>query len=90
MSYINIITTLYNFQLKSSLQGNSRPIRADTLAFDIQRGRDHGLQSYVEYLQICSNTKIKNWSDLEHFIRTEVIFMNFIQSYLFSFMPFAV
>lgn len=37
---------------------------ADALAWDIQIGRDHGLQGYTEYVKACSGNKIKKWSDL--------------------------
>ncbi|XP_037945608.1 chorion peroxidase-like [Teleopsis dalmanni] len=55
------------------LLNNLRPSHADILAFDIQRGRDHGLQGYVKYLEICENTKITSWKDLEKYINKEEI-----------------
>ncbi|EDW04876.1 GH23458 [Drosophila grimshawi] len=51
----------------------TKPAHADVLAFDIQRGRDHGLQPYYKYLEICNrNKKITSWSDFEDFIPKEV------------------
>ncbi|ALC47693.1 Irc, partial [Drosophila busckii] len=51
----------------------TKPTHADVLAFDIQRGRDHGLQPYYKYLQICSNTTIDSWSDYETYIPRELV-----------------
>lgn len=45
----------------------------DVLAWDIQRGRDHGVQSYINYLEICSNIKVNSWTDLESYIKFEDI-----------------
>lgn len=36
----------------------------DLLAADIQRGRDHGLNSYVKYLEYCGYKNIKTFDDL--------------------------
>uniref|UniRef100_A0A1A9W582 Uncharacterized protein n=1 Tax=Glossina brevipalpis TaxID=37001 RepID=A0A1A9W582_9MUSC len=44
------------------------PTHFDALGFDIQRSRDHGLQPYVNYLQVCQKIKINNWNDLKKFI----------------------
>ncbi|EDV93845.1 GH19553, partial [Drosophila grimshawi] len=52
----------------------TKPAHADVLAFDIQRGRDHGLQPYYKYLEICNrNKKITSWSDFEDFIPKELV-----------------
>ncbi|XP_061391453.1 peroxidase [Musca vetustissima] len=58
-----------------SLVSNSvrRPTHSDALAFDIQRGRDHGLQPYYKYLEVCTNVKISKWDDLKQFIAAEDI-----------------
>ncbi|XP_055849338.1 peroxidase [Episyrphus balteatus] len=44
------------------------PSRPNVLAFDIQRGRDHGLQGYVKYLEQCEGRPITTWDDLNHYI----------------------
>ncbi|KAH8358516.1 hypothetical protein KR093_000499, partial [Drosophila rubida] len=52
----------------------TKPTHADVLAFDIQRGRDHGLQPYYKYLEACSNTKkVTGWADFEPYIPGEVL-----------------
>ena len=40
--------------------------RNDLLAINIQRGRDHGLPSYVTALKDCSAKDIKSWEDLQN------------------------
>ena len=40
--------------------------RNDLLAINIQRGRDHGLPSYVTALKDCSSKDIKSWEDLQN------------------------
>ncbi|XP_055903865.1 peroxidase [Eupeodes corollae] len=44
------------------------PSRPNVLAFDIQRGRDHGLQGYVKYLEQCEGRSIATWDDLNNYI----------------------
>ena len=39
---------------------------ADLVAFNIQRARDHGLPSYVEYRDECSGYSTKTWDDLKN------------------------
>ncbi len=55
----------------SSLQNNlfqqSTPkgmVTIDLLAMNINRGRDHGLQPYVKYVQKCLNITINIFADL--------------------------
>ncbi|KAM8703318.1 hypothetical protein ACLKA7_008011 [Drosophila subpalustris] len=52
---------------------NTKPAHADVLAFDIQRGRDHGLQPYYKYLEACSGRRVSGWSDFESHIPKEVL-----------------
>lgn len=44
----------------------------DVLALDILRGRDHGLHTYKNYLELCTKTSIQSWNDLRPFINPEV------------------
>lgn len=45
---------------------------SDSLALDIQRSRDHGLQGYVKYLSLCKGQEITSWHDLKSVIETKV------------------
>ncbi|EDW13689.2 peroxidasin homolog pxn-2 isoform X1 [Drosophila mojavensis] len=52
----------------------TKPTHADVLAFDIQRGRDHGLQPYYKYLEVCGNKKnIAGWEDFEAVIPKKIV-----------------
>ncbi|GFT01135.1 peroxidase [Trichonephila clavipes] len=43
----------------------------DLAAFNIQRGRDHGLQGYTSYIQYCFGVEIKTFEDLDRFVTPE-------------------
>lgn len=45
---------------------------SDSLALDIQRSRDHGLQGYVKYLSLCTGQEITSWHDLKSVMETKV------------------
>lgn len=49
-----------------------KAVGTDVLALDILRGRDHGLASYTQYLELCTKRRVSNWTDLERFISNEV------------------
>lgn len=40
----------------------------DLVATNIWRGRDHGIPSYVNYVEYCFNHKVHGWKDLSLFI----------------------
>lgn len=46
---------------------------ADLAALDIQRQRDHGIPSYIYYLQYFHNINVQRWEDLQSFIDWENI-----------------
>ncbi len=43
---------------------NNKTYAVDLLAFNINRGRDHGLQPYVKYVQKCLNITITDFAQL--------------------------
>ena len=44
------------------------PKISDLAAFNIMRGRDYGLPSYVYYLEFLKGVQIKSWNELKKFI----------------------
>lgn len=64
--YVDDVTR-YRFQYSSE-----NHVGTDVLALDILRGRDHGLQRYTEYLQLCSGRTVQSWDDLHDFIDDNV------------------
>lgn len=57
------------YQFKNDEQ---KHVGTDVLALDILRGRDHGLNGYTKYLELCTKNRVKNWSDLGRYINPEV------------------
>ena len=58
----------FDNQLQNNLFFNAQGINqkiVDLLATNINRGRDHGLQSYVNYVKKCSNIIINSFQDLQ-------------------------
>ncbi|GAB0096539.1 Haem peroxidase domain superfamily, animal type [Sergentomyia squamirostris] len=52
-------------EITSRLFKNSKnDLGTDLLSFDIQRGRDHGLNSYTTYLEYCGHKHIHDFDDL--------------------------
>lgn len=58
-------------QLYRSKMHDNQVFGTDSLALDIQRSRDHGLPSYVNYIKKCLNIRITNWNDLRHIIKDD-------------------
>jgi peroxidase len=56
-------TSLQN-NLFQTTYSNGTKYAIDLFAFNINRGRDHGIQPYVNYIKQCFNITIKSFSDL--------------------------
>lgn len=51
----------------------TKNVGTDGLALDIQRGRDHGLNPYTKYYNLCNAKPINSWSDLTSLMTPEDI-----------------
>lgn len=69
MGLINTLTARVDLSIASDLQNNLMDTPGgelfDLAAFNINRGRDHGLQPYVKYVEYCTGKKITSFDDLE-------------------------
>lgn len=73
-------------QMRNKLykNGNQYGVGFDLSSVDIQRGRDHGLAPYYQYLELCFSVKIKTWSDLVFIVAPEVFFFfYFLDKYFY-------
>lgn len=57
-----------SLQLYRSQMFGNKVFGGDSMAFDIQRTRDHGLQPYINYIKKCLNIRITQWDDLRNII----------------------
>lgn len=65
-SYVEALSLqLYQSNMQSKVFGG------DSLAFDIQRTRDHGLQPYINYIKKCFNIRITQWDDLRNIVKED-------------------
>ena len=50
------------------IEGPGNGIFGDLMAINIQRGRDHGLPGYIEYIEACGAKKPLTFAALSHFM----------------------
>lgn len=68
----DVVKNFYRFR-----NDEQKHVGTDVFALDILRGRDHGLNSYTKYLELCTDDhSIANWSDLRRYINAEVKTLN--------------
>ena len=69
MGLINTNSGQYDTRIAEDLRNNliDEPAGTpfDLAAFNINRGRDHGLQPYVKYLEACTGHVVENWSQMD-------------------------
>ncbi|RWS15762.1 Peroxidase-like protein [Dinothrombium tinctorium] len=61
---------LHNYLYRSAHERSG----GDLPAFNIQRGRDHGIPPYSAYVKLCFSIVIKSWKDLQLFIPPDQIY----------------
>lgn len=71
----DVVKNFYRFK-----NDEQKHVGTDVLALDILRGRDHGLNSYTKYLELCTEDRsINSWLDLRRYIGGEVKTFELIQ-----------
>ncbi|XP_070397551.1 chorion peroxidase-like [Dermacentor albipictus] len=56
------------------LPNGTRPFGVDLFAFDIHRGRDHGLRAYADYVQHCApGVRLEAFEHLEKFMPRDAV-----------------
>ncbi|XP_064466925.1 peroxidase-like [Ornithodoros turicata] len=54
-------------------RARTEPFGLDLVAIDIQRGRDHGLPAYVDYVEYCGGPNIMTFDDMRALIPDNVV-----------------
>lgn len=69
MGLINTLSAKVDLSIASDLQNKLMDTPGgdlfDLAAFNINRGRDHGLQPYAKYVEYCTGKKLESFDDLE-------------------------
>lgn len=58
------VSDIKNFMYQSP----NRTTGLDLLVLNTHRGRDHGIPSYINYLDYCFSYKARSWDDLLKYI----------------------
>ena len=56
--------TNFDIEVKEFLLKHLRKYGDDIRAIDMQRGRDHGINGYNNYRELCGRKRAKKWEDL--------------------------
>ena len=64
---------------------SSRPFGMDLMAINIQRGRDHGIPSYLAWREACGLTPIRNWGQLLSIMDDDTVSVTLFAQNLFKF-----
>lgn len=66
-SFVTIGVSQHLYRLRNDSYG------LDLIALNLQRGRDHGLRSYVDYVQWCTGHTITSFDDLLRLIPARIV-----------------
>lgn len=64
---------IMNSELTEKLFYITRSVSQDLAALNIQRGRDHGIPSYVKYRDLCKMNAVNGFDDLEDEIKNKEV-----------------
>jgi hypothetical protein len=68
MGLVNTLSGQFDLSIPSDLQNKLQDTPGggfiDLAAFNINRGRDHGLPGYTKYVSLCTGRTISSFSDL--------------------------
>ncbi len=68
MGLVNSNASMFDMSIADDLQNKlmdePNSLSIDLAAFNINRGRDHGIQPYVKYLEYCTGKVVKTFDDL--------------------------
>ena len=56
--------TNFDIEVKEFLLKHLRKYGDDIRAIDMQRGRDHGINGYNNYRELCGRKRAEKWEDL--------------------------
>ncbi|CAB3400911.1 unnamed protein product [Caenorhabditis bovis] len=72
---------ILNKELTEKLFNKYHEVALDLAAFNIQRGRDHGLPTWTEYRKFCNLSVPKTWNDLKSIVQDETVILKLEKLY---------
>lgn len=72
-----IIHSFFPFQLSRYLFRGNNPFGLDLAAINIYRGREHGVRSYNDYVELAGHKRIHSFDEFGPDVRATVLFIFF-------------